>query len=291
MADTMWPLEWEFTKHEFAEDMVPGDRLPGIMGKSRHCQNCGAGDGFVFSFMVGNYHDQTYILSRDGESYGIVKGRLESHPCPVCNQAARVKWLVAQSGMMGISLEGKQALELRVDEFRPRIEQKDALEKVLAILQELNDKPHSWFLIYGSNGVGKTHLLLALLNACRKANIWSHYTTTQIMLSKIRSTYKNHSLQTAEQVAGYYEKIPILAIDELDRIKWSEAAGADVVGIVEARHRNGLPTWFASNKSPTELEQYAEPLKAIVSRARGGYVVGIGKDDLRPEFAWQGYTE
>lgn len=284
MDQTKYPIGWRFSKDRCVHKLSPGMRFPIPIGTyTDKCRNCGDLDGYMYSRVI-LANDPKKSIFTDGHGHEIfLPSSLESAPCPHCNSSVQVRWLVLKSGMSDMKLEGKIALDLRLHKFKPRHDQKQALDVTNSLLQEIPD-PKSNGLFFGGNGVGKTHILMGLANAYRVASVWVHYTTAENVLEQIRSSYGEFE---DSNIRGELENCTVLILDEFDKIKWTEWAGEKLFGILENRHLSGRPTLLASNMPPSTLQNKHEYVPSILSRISTGFVVGIHGEDFRPNLPYK----
>lgn len=290
MTETKWPDGWNFTVVDSLEKIAVGNRFPVIVEPTQAiniCENCMDLDRLMYSYLIVRQGKVHFFQDSKGNSR-VLNASLQSQPCPSCNIEEKMKWLEIHSGLIGIELEGKKALDLRLEVVTARDGQSHVINVAKKLQQEIPN-PKSWALFYGTNGIGKTHVLVCLANSCRVANVWAHYSTNENILRKLRLCYDNRSLKTVDEVRQYYEDAPVLIVDELDSVKWTDWAGEQLFAIIENRHMKGLPTWFASKKTPSELRENST-LEAIVSRISAGWLVGIDAHDQRAD-AWKAYAD
>jgi len=190
------------------------------------------------------------------------------------------------------------ALDIRMDSFRTvsiidgklqtnpsLVETRSMAGRVLAdITDRENGQQIRSFCITGNYGVGKTLLLMALVNSAILARIRARYCTAESMLQDIRETFDQQTARriTADVIAEYC-RVPVLAIDELDRANFNSSwVSTQYFEIVNRRLHSDVLTLFASNKTIDELSYCGEPLSAIASRLSAGLVADIASADLRP---------
>jgi len=126
------------------------------------------------------------------------------------------------------------------------------------------DCPRS-VVFWGPNGVGKTHLALAIGNSLldRKgaANVPVLFISFDDALRQIRKTFQWESYDGHGEWL-YIERwttIPVLILDEVGQAGRDKPAGDGEftrrIGydIIDGRYRNGLPIVLTTNKSPNEL--------------------------------------
>jgi DNA replication protein DnaC len=289
---TKQPDSWIYVAVNHPSELKPGDRIPLYTEPHAQadCDNCKSITGQMFSFVVAHPKKDTPVkwfpTNEDGTEGELLSGNTESAPCPICSIDKTVRRLRDLSGLVGMELEGKEALGLRLANFDPKPGQKDSWEAARTILMELPEIKTS-ALLFGSNGSGKTHLLCCLINGCLVHNVQAHYATAESLLERLRATYNDQSRsESTEQVRSFLENVAALAIDEFEKVQWTAWAGEQLYAIIERRHSTGRSTWFASNDTPDELRESNEFGSSIVSRMEAGITVGMVTDDMR-----SGYQE
>jgi DNA replication protein DnaC len=119
------------------------------------------------------------------------------------------------------------------------------------IAEEFSDAyPHveSGLLFMGGSGVGKTHLMIAILNeVTRSKGRQALYVNFADLLMKIQSTFKSDSSESKEDVIGPYIGVELLALDELGATKPSEFARDMLYALLNARYNQRKLTIATSN--------------------------------------------
>src|SRR5437879_5446898 len=136
------------------------------------------------------------------------------------------------------------------------------------------------FVLDGTYGTGKTHLLAAICNAALRSEkpITSLFTTSATLFAAIQKRIGNN-----EDFQGLIQRAvltPLLCLDDIDKTKWTEWREEIYFAIVDERTRRGLPIAISTNKLD-DLHKYTGG--AVASRLKIGQipVVLIGEDYRR----------
>jgi hypothetical protein len=275
---TTYPPDWEFADTSNPRSLAVGDLFEIALESPKHppaCPNCGDHRVMYARRVTASHRIVTWIGGTK------VFAETITAPCPVCQGDALQAWLAEQSGLAGMILDGKPALDIRVADVQPLSGQEAAFELAWRILSELPDT-RTWALFSGDFGRGKTHLLAGLVNGARLAGTYAIYTKSESILSALRATYESNAAETTAEVRRRFEFVPVLAVDELDRVQWTEWAGEQLFAILDERYSHGRATWFASNTGPSALASTNRSLGALVSRISAGEIVAVTGSDLRP---------
>jgi len=277
---TKWPPDWKFRLFDHPRQLVPGDLLPVAITTSAatlaHCECSNCGDiRYVYGRRIAPKGKITWIEDRE------LRAEMVAAPCPVCRGDALDEYLAEVSGLAGLVLDGKKMLDIRVAEAKPLPGQEEAFRVAWQLLSEIPD-PRSWALFSGDYGRGKSHILAGLANGCRLARIRCLYSTSEQILSALKATYDEGATARTTAVRYWFEAVPVLVLDEVNRVRWTSWAGEQLFAILNGRYSMGRATWFGSNLGPSALEQTSEELAALVSRMSSGYMVSLTGEDLRP---------
>lgn len=118
----------------------------------------------------------------------------------------------------------------------------DALQNSLAM-------SHQWLTLHGANGVGKSHLLAATVQAAIERGISARYTVMADILTHIKKGYNPSATAVTED--GFWDsllQVGVLAIDEVDRAYWTPWARQKFEELVGWRDTHPGITLFATNK-------------------------------------------
>ncbi len=139
--------------------------------------------------------------------------------------------------------------------------------------------------IFGPAGVGKTHLLHAMINQLEERRIPSIIINADALFDRLRSMIGEG--KDIDPVLETFSSVPVLAIDEIGQERANSFTLEKMFRIINQRFTRRLPTLYASNYAPPDLYArlsdeflpFTDPLKSrIIGRSRVGYLDG---DDYR----------
>ncbi len=139
--------------------------------------------------------------------------------------------------------------------------------------------------IFGPAGVGKTHLLHAMLNRLEERRVPCVFVRADALFDRLRSMIGEN--RDIEPVLHLFSTVPVLAIDEIGQERPNEFTLEKLFRIVNQRFSAKLPTLYASNFAPPDLYgrmhadmlAFTDPLKSrIIGSSRVAYLDG---DDYR----------
>lgn len=205
--------------------------------------------------------------------------KTELIPCPVCGQGHQADYLRRICGL------SREMQGWTLDAFAtPTPSHKEALRAARTVVQE----PRFWLIFWGLYGVGKTHLLAAIVNGVRARGLTAVYTTMADLLDHFRRAYNPSGKEP--DFDGLWQKVTTatcLAIDELDRFNMTPWAREKLFQLAEERYRNAghSLTVFATNCKVEQgvriLEEDAGYLESRLLDGRNR-VIHITGGDVRP---------
>lgn len=106
-------------------------------------------------------------------------------------------------------------------------------------------------LLFGPTGGGKTGLAWAAIRDLMEHDlVRCKIKTFREALEILKDSFR-HSEPTREMIN--LKRVPVLVLDDLGSEKPTEFARVELLGLVDFRHLNRLPTWYTSNYLPGEL--------------------------------------
>ncbi|WP_297888399.1 ATP-binding protein [Sulfurihydrogenibium sp.] len=104
------------------------------------------------------------------------------------------------------------------------------------------------FFFYGRNGVGKTHLAVAILKELYKLKgITGMFYDTRILLYDLKATFEGNS--STRELLDSVVKAPILVLDDLGQERLSDWAKDILHYVIISRYNEKLPVIITSNIS------------------------------------------
>lgn len=145
-------------------------------------------------------------------------------------------------------------------------------------------QPHGFLTIWGGVGNGKTLVLQAIVNEMReKRGVEGAYVTFYTLINYIRAGFDNADGEgTEQQRFKFLRSVPLLAIDEVDKVRMTEYADEFRTAFLDDRYRAAWAgkahTVFAMNCDPMTLPHH------IRDRLRDGRFKIVRNDDksMRP---------
>jgi DNA replication protein DnaC len=142
--------------------------------------------------------------------------------------------------------------------------------------------PVGMFTIYGKCGNAKTVVLQAIVNACLAQRVSAIYTTLYDLVGYVREAYQPDATNSAWYRMHRLQDVPVLCVDELDKIKASDWVREVETQLFDTRYRHGIAgecgTVLAMNGDIEDLPEH------LLSRLRDGrnVIVRNNDRDMRP---------
>ncbi|MGC3971523.1 MAG: chromosomal replication initiator protein DnaA [Pirellulales bacterium] len=139
-------------------------------------------------------------------------------------------------------------------------------------------------VLHGPTGVGKSHLLEAIVEAARRAH-------PQIETALLSAEQFTSSFLEALNGGGLpnfrrkFRNLHLLAIDDLQFLAGKKATLVELVHTLDQLQRDGKQIVFTADRSPAELTFLGPELR---NRLFGGLVVGLETPDMQTRFGITG---
>lgn len=184
-------------------------------------------------------------------------------PCPICNDT---RWKsVTVEGREGVvrcdcwhaALADRLMAEARIPSRYLRCEletfehdmdsQREAYRRATAFVDRFPVVDRG-LLLYGRNGVGKTHLAVGILKAVIRAKrARGYFFETRELLRFVRDTYNRSVAETEMDVLAPVLHADLLVLDDLGAERSSEWVQETLGLVVNTRYNERRPTIFTSN--------------------------------------------
>jgi len=194
--------------------------------------------------------------------------------CPICGG---VGW-VRLDRPLGDPMFGKLVLCPNVDQIKAfennigitheelnlnwnRIAEINGMGKIIKQIKTVLNNGFGWVFIWGGYGLGKTILLKTITAETIRFGKQVSYTRMVDIIDNLRNSYttENGSYE-AETRLKYWVDVPVLCIDEFDRIRLTEYASERQFVLMDKRYdsvlRENSITIMASNTDPRLLDGY-----------------------------------
>lgn len=150
----------------------------------------------------------------------------------------------------------------------------------MAVTRNLGTNYNPLF-IYGSVGLGKTHLLQAIGNkvVAEDPNKKICYTTSEKFASELISSIRD---KTVDKFKLQYAKFDVLIIDDIQFLSGKEKTQEEFFHIFNALYQKNKQIVLSSDRPPKAIPTLEERLR---SRFEGGMIADIGSPDFETRMA------
>lgn len=240
--------------------------------------------------------------------------------CPACGKQLAVEIYTTQTDLdpvkvrsaalarLGIPAE-MQSRTFEAYKDRQDMDTKEWLASVInwgnEFLDYSNGDKHTlqnkWLVLHGANGLGKTHLPVAMLMALFDAGykdfrfiVWPEF------CDRIRATFNPSTQEYEEAVKREAKDIGLVVLDDIDKVCLTEWAQNTLYLVLNYRINNGLPTVISLNWGPGDADPLAPgrlALAEILGKATydrimdNATAIEFTGESYRSGIAWNEYGE
>lgn len=153
-------------------------------------------------------------------------------------------------------------------------------ERMIAAAGDFILSPSGILTVWGTTGNAKTVVLMSIVNECVERGIGAVYLTGFDLVGYIRDAFKEDDSALAR--IRRFENVPVLCLDELDKVKMTDWVIEQITDLIDRRYRLGMEggygTVIAMNKNPDQLPTW------IYSRLSDGRntIIENRDADMRP---------
>lgn len=185
-------------------------------------------------------------------------GDISSDDCPICSQERMVEEQkkMDQEEKAEQEREAREAEQRRINRLKVRNVSPEFWNKTLAdyipktngqkiakeAVENLIETQQGKIIILGSNGTGKT-----MLSSMAVKELGGYIYTMYEISTMIRQSYTAKADRSELEIVEDLAQAPFLAIDEVGRVKNSEAVRDWFSYIIDKRHTSGKPTMLTGN--------------------------------------------
>lgn len=182
----------------------------------------------------------------------------------------------ANSSVENSAIENKFNPKYTLDSFVVGGNNDLAYTVAQAIVEKPGERYNPMF-VYGSVGLGKTHLIQAVGNELlkKKPNLNVHYTTTEAFIGKFMSYLRNKNKR--DNFSDRYKDIDVLIMDDIQFIAGKETTEEAFFHIFNFLHQNNRQILISSDKPPKRISSLTDRLR---SRLEWGMAIDIHMPDF-----------
>lgn len=153
------------------------------------------------------------------------------------------------------------------------------------VAQAIVEKPgerYNPMFVYGSVGLGKTHLIQAIGSELlkKKPDLNIHYTTTEAFIGKFMSYLRSKNKR--DNFSDRYKNIDVLIMDDIQFIAGKETTEEAFFHIFNYLHQNNKQILISSDKPPKRISSLTDRLR---SRLEWGMAIDIHMPDFETRCA------
>jgi DNA replication protein DnaC len=134
-------------------------------------------------------------------------------------------------------------------------DERQNLERALALSRSYADAPQGWFVLLGNYGSGKTHLAAAIANVQQDRGRQIVFVTAPDLLDYLRVTFSPNSGSSFDRRFQTVRSAPLLVLDDLSTESATAWAKEKLFQLLNHRYVAGLPTVITSSSTVEKIDE------------------------------------
>lgn len=229
--------EWGISNEVISHHQV---LLLEYLRQAKVCQTC---QGFLKCGKEGDMQGFTQTLERYGPHLTVGVQRCQPFQDNVLRKRLE-RWALVSGGL-------PQDQSFQFDNYP--LEQRRKYPRLMTYAEQFAEtyevgQPGVGMYLFGPPGVGKTHLLLAILNKLQARGIPSLFVRSDSIFDRMRHIIADNG--DLEPLLDAYATAPVLGIDEFAQERANDFTLEKLFRIINHRFHSKLPTFFTSNYAP-----------------------------------------
>ena len=161
------------------------------------------------------------------------------------------------------------------------VQQAQSVDAVYRASRTFADNPEGWLVFMGDHGVGKTHLAVAVANACVERGTKVLLVVVPDLLDHLRYTFRPGGDVSYDEAFEEVKRVPLLVMDDLGAHSTSPWAQEKLYQIINYRYNAHLPMVVTTDLPLDELERTEPRIASRLADTRFSVVLGIDATDFR----------
>jgi DNA replication protein DnaC len=171
------------------------------------------------------------------------------------------EWQSSAVQRLGAGLPAALTTRMNFETFDPHgmavdEEGEQNLTKALLLARGFAEQPDGWLVLIGGPARGKTHLAVAIANACQARGLTAPFVVVPDLLDHLRATYSPDSRVTYDELFEAIRAAPVLVLDDLGAQSSTPWAQEKLFQIMNHRYNARLPTVITTNLTLDSLEAF-----------------------------------
>ena len=229
--------------------------------------------------MEGNQTTNPYITKVPSNNQGSVKNNPISMPISINTTAIRNPFIIP--GLQKININPQLNPSYTFDAFVEGECNRLARSAGYAVAQKPGGTSFNPLLIYGSGGLGKTHLANAIGLEAKK--LYPDKTVLYVSADKFQTQFVDSIMQSKKNdFMHFYQSIDVLIIDDVQFLCGKEKTQDVFFHIFNHLHQNGKQIILTSDKAPVDIVGMEQRL---LSRFKWGLSADLQSPELETRLA------